>query len=111
ATGPRILTRHEELALPLLRAAEQLCRANGLSSAHATFIEPGQQHWFEQAGWLIRHDIQFHWENRDYASFEAFLGALVSRKRKDIRKERAKAQEGLVIRRLAGDAIEPGHWD
>ena len=42
ATGPRILTRDPALAPPLLRAAEQLCAAQGLSSAHATFIEPEQ---------------------------------------------------------------------
>lgn len=111
ATGPRILTREPELALPLLRAAEQLCEANGLSSAHATFIEPEQQRFFERAGWLIRNDIQFHWENRGYASFDDFLGALSSRKRKDIRKERAKAREGLEIRHLTGEAIERDHWD
>jgi uncharacterized protein len=65
-----------------------------LSSAHATFIAPEQLPLFEAAGWLPRSDIQFHWFNRGYASFEDFLGALSSRKRKDLRKERAAAQEG-----------------
>lgn len=111
ATGPRILTRNPDLALPLLRAAEMVCKQNGLSSAHASFIEPAQVPVFEQAGWLLREDIQFHWENRSYASFDDFLGALSSRKRKDIRKERAKAQEGVEIRHLTGDAIRPEHWD
>jgi predicted N-acyltransferase len=111
ATGPRLLTPHPELALPLLRAAETLCRDNGLSSAHATFIEPDQVAVFEEAGWLLREDIQFHWENRDYGSFDDFLGALSSRKRKDLRKERARAQEGVEIRSLTGDAIGEEHWD
>lgn len=111
ATGPRLLTPHPELTLPLLRAAETLCRDNGLSSAHATFIEPEQVAAFEAAGWLMREDIQFHWENRGYASFEDFLAALSSRKRKDLRKERAKAQEGVDIRVLTGPAIEEAHWD
>ncbi len=102
ATGPRILTRDHALALPLLRAAEQFCAQQGLSSAHATFIEPEQVPLFEAAGWLIRNDIQFHWENRGYASFDEFLAALSSRKRKDIRKERAAAQQGLEIRALTG---------
>ncbi|EIZ78271.1 hypothetical protein WSK_3153 [Novosphingobium sp. Rr 2-17] len=111
ATGPRILTRREDLAIPLLRAAEALCRQHGLSSAHATFIEPAQVPLFEAAGWLLREDIQFHWENRGYHSFEEFLAALSSRKRKDLRKERAKAQEGVTIRALTGDGIEERHWD
>lgn len=111
ATGPRLLTRHPELRLPLLRAAETLCRQHGLSSAHATFIEPDQVPVFEAAGWLLREDIQFHWENRDYASFDDFLGELSSRKRKDIRKEREKAQEGVEICALTGADLSEEHWD
>lgn len=111
ATGPRLLLADPALAVPLLRAAEQVCEENGLSSAHATFIAPEQVPLFEAAGWLLRSDIQFHWENRGYASFDDFLAALSSRKRKDIRKERAAAQEGVEIRQLTGAAILPEHWD
>ena len=111
ATGPRVLTRDPALASPLLAAAAQLCAQEGFSSAHATFIEPAQVPLFERAGWLLRHDLQFHWENRGYAGFDDFLAGLSSRKRKDIRKERAAAQDGVEIRHLVGDAIEPAHWD
>lgn len=111
ATGPRVLTADPALAVPLLRAAEQVCAENGLSSAHATFIEPAQLPLFEAAGWLLRSDIQFHWENRGYDSFDDFLAALSSRKRKDIRKERAAAQEGVTIRHLTGSDITEAHWD
>ncbi len=111
ATGPRLLMADPALALPLLRAAEQVCVDNGLSSAHATFIAPDQPPLFERAGWLIRSDIQFHWENRGYTDFEAFLAALSSRKRKDIRKERAAAQEGVEIRVLTGAEIGTAEWD
>ena len=111
ATGPRLLLEDEAYAVPLLRAAESLCLQHGLSSAHATFIEPGQRHLFERAGWLLRSDIQFHWENRDYASFEDFLAQLSSRKRKDLRKERARAQQGIEIRHLTGGDLRPEHWD
>ena len=111
ASGPRLLLADEALGVPLLRAAEQLCEANGLSSAHATFIEAAQVPLFEAAGWLLRNDIQFHWANQAYTSFDGFLAALSSRKRKAIRKERAAAQEGVTIRTLRGDEILPEHWD
>ncbi|GGC37883.1 hypothetical protein GCM10011371_26660 [Novosphingobium marinum] len=111
ATGPRILTRETKFASHLLATAESLCRESGLSSAHATFVEPGQLRHFEEAGWLLRSDIQFHWRNDGYATFDGFLGALSSRKRKDLRKERARAQDGVDIRRLRGSRIEPAHWD
>ncbi|SCY71222.1 hypothetical protein SAMN05660666_02621 [Novosphingobium aromaticivorans] len=112
ATGPRLLLGDRpDLAGPLLRAAEQLCEGNELSSAHATFVEPAQLPMFEAAGWLPRSDIQFHWENRGYASFADFLGALSSEKRKNLRKERARAQDGVEIRQLTGADIRPEHWD
>ncbi len=111
ATGPRLLLSDPALAAPLISAAEQLCLQNQFSSAHATFIEPDQVRLFEDADWLLRTDIQFHWLNQDFASFDDFLATLTSRKRKDLRKERAAAQEGLEIVRLTGDDIRPHHWD
>jgi predicted N-acyltransferase len=111
ATGPRLLLGDDAYAAPLLNAAERLCAQHGLSSAHATFIEPAQRRLFERAGWLLRNDIQFHWENRGYTSFDDFLGALSSRKRKDLRKERARAQEGVEIRHVTGADLRPEHWD
>ncbi|QUL37499.1 GNAT family N-acetyltransferase [Erythrobacter sp. JK5] len=111
ATGPRLLLSDPSLALHLLKGAELVCQQNGLSSAHATFIERAQVPLFEQGDWLVRNDIQFHWLNRDYGSFDDFLGELASRKRKSLRKERAAAQRGLRIARLGGDDIRPEHWD
>ena len=111
ATGPRLLTRDPAYAAPLLAAAQKLCELHDLSSAHATFVEPEQIPLFEAAGWLIRSDIQFHWHNRGYASFDDFLNALSSRKRKAIRKERAAAQEGVDIRSFTGTEIQLEHWD
>jgi len=91
--------------------AGQLVDSHGWSSAHATFVEPAQVPLFEAAGWLRREDIQFHWENRDYASFDDFLAQLSSRRRKTLRKEREVANDGITIRSLTGAAIRPEHWD
>lgn len=109
--GPRLLLRDPELAPTLLRAAEMVVAQNGLSSTHATFIDRLQVPFFESAGWLIREDSQFHWTNRDYGCFEDFLAELSSRKRKDIRKERAAAVQGLEIVHLNGADIREVHWD
>jgi hypothetical protein len=111
ATGPRLLLTDTRFAPALLGAAEQLCAQNGFSGAHASFIAADQIALFEDAGWLIRHDIQFHWTNRAYGSFEDFLAELSSRKRKDLRKERAAAQAAVEIVHLRGADIESEHWD
>ena len=108
--GPRLLLRDPAAAAPLIAALEAVTDQHQLSSAHATFVSPDQLPLFDRAGWLIREGTQFHWANDGYADFDDFLDALASRKRKAIRKERAAAVEGLTIRHLTGDAIEPRHW-
>ncbi|MEL7720657.1 GNAT family N-acetyltransferase [Citromicrobium bathyomarinum] len=111
ATGPRLLFEDEAFAAPLLNAAEQVCHEHSLSGAHATFLSPDQVPLFERAGWLIRSDLQFHWENDGFADFDAFLDTLASRKRKNLRKERAKAQEQVEIRHLTGADLTEDVWD
>ena len=94
----------------LLAALEAVTRQNELSSAHITFCTPEEAVIAEEAGWLTRQGLQFHWFNRDYASFDDFLAALSSRKRKAIRKERAAATAGLEIVALRGAEIGPADW-
>jgi len=109
--GPRLLLRDPAAGPALLAALEAVVDRNGLSSAHATFVEEAQLPLFEAAGWLVRQGTQFHWANDGYAGFDDFLATLASRKRKAIRKERAAAVEGLTIRHLSGAEITPRHWD
>ncbi|HZG09661.1 MAG TPA: GNAT family N-acetyltransferase [Allosphingosinicella sp.] len=109
--GRRLLARDPAHARALIAAAEAVVRQHGLSSAHATFIADEEVALFEAAGWLIRTDSQFHWHNDGYASFEDFLAALSSRKRKTIRKERAAALDGLTVEHVTGAAITEAHWD
>jgi len=112
ATGRRFLG-DASLAPLLLDAAIGLTKDNGLSSLHITFCtEEEAAALAGNQGTLHRVTQQFHWENNGYASFDAFLADLSSRKRKMIRKERDTAQShGLTIRTLTGDDILPQHWD
>ncbi len=110
--GPRLLTRPgiapEQLGQALIQACEEL----GLSSIHATFCTDADAAALEGAGWLRRLGTQFHWENAGYATFDDFLGALSSRKRKAIKRERRDANGcGLQFVALRGHEIEPRHWD
>jgi len=109
--GPRLLLRDPALAPGILAAAEAVVEQNGLSSAHATFVEQAELDVFRAAGWLTRIGTQFHWQNRDYVDFDGFLAALSSRKRKAIRKERAAAQSAVRIAQISGVDITPGDWD
>jgi len=109
--GPRLLLRAPAFAPHLIAAVQAVTVQHDLSSAHVTFVAPEQVPLFEQAGWLIRTDSQFHWQNDGYRDFSDFLEALSSRKRKAIRKERAAAVEGLEIRHLTGAELTEAVWD
>jgi hypothetical protein len=109
--GPRLLVRGVPRRA-LASALAQACGELDLSSVHATFCTEEDWQAFGQAGWLLRMGTQFHWENAGYADFEAFLGALNSRKRKTIRRERRDAQNcGLDYVTLRGADIGRREWD
>ena len=111
ANGPRLLGHDADARRALISAMAQLCKAQGASGVHATFLSEADRADFTTAGFLARQDRQFHFINRGYDSFEDFLAALASRKRKNLRKERLKAQDDITIKRLRGGDLRPEHWD
>lgn len=115
-TGPRLLAgtgpESDDARLTLLRALETVCQKLQVSSVHVTFCTEREHRLMGIADWIPRIGRQFHWHNRGYETFDDFLGALTSRKRKMIRKERARvADQGIRVRPLSGDEIRPEHWD
>jgi len=112
ATGPRLLAPEINTRDALVEAAVQLAKNNGLSSFHINFCTSSEFERGPELGLMQRVTEQFHWENAGYTDFEGFLAALSSRKRKNIRKERQKAQDfGGEIVALTGNDIQPEHWD
>lgn len=115
ATGRRFLMRpgFEDMGLQaLIQGAVQLGEQNGISSIHATFCTQEEAENAATAGMMPRTTQQYHWLNDGYADFEGFLASLSSRKRKNIRKERAQAQGfGGEIETFSGDTLRPEHWD
>jgi predicted N-acyltransferase len=118
-TGRRLLIRQDlpeatqgRLADALSAALVELAGRFGVSSVHVTFPTEAEWRRFGELGFLLRTSKQFHWENRDYATFEDFLDGLASRKRKAIRKERrAVAESGVALSVLTGADITQAHWD
>ncbi len=115
-TGPRLLARPGPLAESvrgaLGDALAQVTKANGLSSAHVTFLTKDEWDLLGERGYLQRTDQQFHWENEGYATFEDFLAALNSRKRKTVRRERKEAvAPGITLHWLTGSDLTEAVWD
>ena len=111
ATGPRLLTVDKAHKMAMVSAMVQACEEWSYSGVHLTFLQPDDLEVLEEVGFDHREDRQFHFINRGYETFDDFLGTLTSRKRKNIRKERKAAQEGITIKRLTGDDLKSEHWD
>ena len=118
-TGSRLLVRdgtpgsdRERLQSALAAGMRSLALETGVSSVHVTFARRDEWELLGRNGMLQRRGAQYHWKNHGYADFEEFLGTLVSRKRKQIRKERRQvAESGIALTALSGGDISPRHWD
>ena len=94
----------------MARGLASLAEQNQLSSSHINFLPAEDIAVLADAGWLIRRGTQFHWQNDGYENFDAFLYNLSSRKRKNIRKERASVRDaGVEMQALTGADIKPHH--
>jgi uncharacterized protein len=114
--GPRLLVRagrqEREVRAALISALISAVENSGVSSLHVTFASRAESDLLEQVGFLTRLGVQYHWNNDGYATFDDFLAALNSRKRKAIRKERtAVAEYDLDIRAYEGAELTARHWD
>jgi predicted N-acyltransferase len=116
ATGRRLLVRpgprEEAVRDALADGLTEICRRSNASSVHVTFPTEPEWRLLGTHDYLLRTHRQFHWENGGYESFDAFLDALASRKRKTIRRERADAlAPGISIHWLSGADLTETVWD
>ena len=116
ATGRRLLICDGQDSVAtqrqLMTGALQVAEEMDVSSLHLTFLPEPEWDSLGKMGLLQRMDQQYHWENHQYANFDAFLEALTSKKRKNIRRERKQALENnICVEKLRGDAIQEHHWD
>ena len=116
ATGRRFLVsdreREDAIRAALLATGQTAVKELKASSLHITFLTETEWRAAGEAGYLLRTDQQFHWENRAYSSFEQFLGELSSAKRKNLRKEReAVRAEGVEFDWLTGRDLTEAVWD
>ena len=102
--------RREILSL-LIEKLKEKAEFLGASSWHILFPLEYEHEELAQLGVQARVGTQFHWYNREYESYDHFLNALNSRKRKAIRKERQhiKAQ-GISFQVSEGNEISEQQW-
>lgn len=110
--GTRLLARDATARAALVQAVLAVCREARLSSLHILFGADADISACSEAGLMLRHTVQFHWENPGHADFEQFLASLNQEKRKKIRQERRKvAEAGVQFRWMRGADIGERDWD
>ena len=117
--GSRLLAETAADRRSLLSALGQVARQHKASSVHLLFHDEADAQAVEapqapDRQWLVRHGVQFHWQQREPApwpSFEDFLGSLLRDKRKKIQQERRRvAEAGVVFSAHVGRDISPALW-
>ena len=116
ATGPRLLVAPgcdaTEVRRLLAAALVEHASAHAVSSAHVLFTTDAERDALEHANFIWRKDCQFHWHNRGYTGFDAFMATFRSDKRKKALRERRRIQEGGVhFRTLSGADMTPALWE
>jgi predicted N-acyltransferase len=112
ATGARVLRAPqypmEQAAAAFREASIQLAAQAELSSVHVLFPTEAQSHSWQGPVHHERLGIQYHWHNNDYATFEDFLRRMPSKKRTQIRRERAQLErDGVRLRVLEPQDLTP----
>ncbi|MCO5093090.1 GNAT family N-acetyltransferase [Bosea sp. (in: a-proteobacteria)] len=116
ATGPRLMVaaspRADEARAALIEGLEALRAQAQASSVHVTFAQEPDAAALKQAGYLERNDLQFHWLNEGFGTYDDFLATLASRKRKALKRERRDAlSPGITIENLSGRDLTEAVWD
>ncbi len=110
-TGARLLAIDDAARAALVKALQGVQQANGLSSTHVLYPPQAEAQLLQEAGFLLRRGVQFHWQNEGYENFEQFLSTLEQKKRKNIRAERRKvAEAGITMRRVRGREATEADW-
>ncbi|WP_284337044.1 GNAT family N-acetyltransferase [Comamonas sp. NoAH] len=105
--GPRLLARDEQARRALAYELTKLCGAVQASSVHVLFTEPQDRAALVEAGFMLRENVQFHWNNDRYTCFEDFLSSLSQDKRKKLRQDsKYVAAAGITYRWLEGEQLQ-----
>lgn len=111
-SGNRLLARDPDSRKALINTLSTLQQDNQLSSTHILYPTEDEANALQQAGFMLRSTVQFHWENTGYASFDEFLATLDRKKSKNIRAERRKVMDaGVHCRHILGKDATDADWD
>lgn len=113
-TGHRFITAAGENRRSLIQfmgqALAKIAADNKISSIHVNFCLPDERDALAEVGFFPRMGIQYHWQNKKFASFEDYLGSFRSDRRNKVKRERREVQQrGITIRAYEGAELTQQH--
>jgi predicted N-acyltransferase len=113
-TGRRFLTAQgedrRELVQLMGQALRKIAADNKISSVHVNFCLADEREALAEVGFVPRSGIQYHWQNRNFGSFDDYLGSFRSDRRNKLKRERREmAQRGITIRAVEGSELTQNH--
>jgi len=110
-SGNRLLASDDATRSALAERALALLDEGRYSSLHILFMTAAEARMCEARAMVVRHGVQFHWDNPGYRDFADFLAAFNHDKRKKVKQERRRlAESGVVFERKIGRAITARDW-
>jgi uncharacterized protein len=115
APGSRLIARDDATRSAMLERALALLHGDGnrprCSSLHVLFPTPEEAEACARAAMIVRHGVQFEWQNPGYQGFDDYLAAFNHDKRKKVKQERRRLTEGgITFRRRTGRDITADDW-
>lgn len=117
--SPRLLFRpgispeqRDTLYHRVYREVTDQAREQEASSWHILFPSEAEAAGWQAQAMIRREAVQYHWFNQGYRDFDDFLARFSSRRRKNIRRERADvSRSGFGFVCLEGPMISERDWD
>ena len=92
----------------LISAIDQFCAAERLAACQFNFVDPEWIGLLQSSGFTMWQHQNFIWRNPGYADFDDYVATFKSNQRRNIQRERRRIEnQGITIRALTGDAIDP----
>jgi uncharacterized protein len=113
--GSRIVIKEQadqqQLVRLLVDFIKTLSEQNNISSWHCLFPVGEQLETLRTLELAIREGVQFQWFNKNYQTFDDFLGTLNASKRKMLKRERRKVfEQGIQMIQLPGKDVSEHQW-
>jgi uncharacterized protein len=92
----------------MIAAIDRLCAAHKIAGCQLNFVDPEWIARLQACGFSVWQHQNFMWRNPGYTGFDDYLATFKSNQRRNIQRERRRvAEQGITIRALTGNDIDP----